>query len=356
VKQYPGRSLFPLIGGGRYGILDRIGQQPKGWLVAEGLGLLCLVAVVDMATTWRFSMFGLYCTIVFVMALHLPSRKGGIFALLALILTMMGELDSIEVRGWDGYMWSSMNRVCGMLFAAGSGLSLRKLREEMQQRFEALEHARELERDWVRAAEQEQMRLGQDLHDGVCQTLAALDCAAECLRLDLEADESARVGIATEIKKGLSEATLELRNLARGIYPIWKEDETLVTALSTLVARLNTMCRGRIRFQSNRDYFPHLPETAMHLYRIAQEALQNAMRHANATQIIVEVQANDDGLILTVEDDGCGSGTQKRPDGIGWRTMQYRAHIIGADISISSRSTGGTLVRCTLPSSSPARK
>lgn len=314
--------------------------------------MLSLVAVVDVATTWRFSMFGLYCAVVFVMALHIPARMGLSFAFLAVVLTMMGEVDSIEVRGWDGYLWSSMNRLCGILFAAASGISFRKLREEMQQRFEALEHARELERDLVRVAEQEQMRLGQDLHDGVCQTLAALDCAAECLRLDLEADESARVAIATEIKKGLSEATLEVRNLARGIYPIWKEGETIATALSALVARLNTLCRGRITFNGYGDSFAQPPETAMHLYRIAQEALQNAMRHANATHIIVEVHANDSGLELAVQDDGCGSGIQGRPDGIGWRTMKYRAQIIGAEVSITSPPAGGTLVRCFLPVSS----
>jgi signal transduction histidine kinase len=224
----------------------------------------------------------------------------------------------------------------------------------MRQGLETLERANELERELVRAGEREQMRLGQDLHDGVCQTLAALNCAAECLRLDLEADVSPRVKIATEIQKSLSEATLEVRNLARGIYPIWKEGETIVSAVRSLVTRLNTLCRGRIEFRSCGDVLPLEPENAIHLYRITQEALQNAMRHANASRIFVEVAVDDESLTLTVGDDGCGSAVQMRPDGIGWRTMKYRAKLIGANISFASPKSGGTLVRCALPLSALA--
>ncbi|EDY20329.1 integral membrane sensor signal transduction histidine kinase [Chthoniobacter flavus Ellin428] len=310
---------------------------------------MVMVAGVDLVIPWPFSMFGFYYGIVFFVALYIPSRQTMAFASVAIVLTMVGELDGISVRGLDGFAWTAMNRLCGMFFAAGCGISLRKLREEMRHRLETLEHANELERDLVRAGEREQMRLGQDLHDGVCQTLAALNCAAECLRLDLEADVSPRVKIATEIQKSLSEATVEVRNLARGIYPIWKEGETLVSAVRSLIVRLNTLCRGRIEFRNCGDVLPLEPENAIHLYRVTQEALQNAMRHANASRIFVEIVVDDERLTLTVGDDGCGSAMQTRPDGIGWRTMKYRAKLIGAEISIASPQAGGTLVRCSLP-------
>jgi len=310
---------------------------------------MVMVTVVDLMIPWRFSMFGFFYGIVFFIALHLPSRQTLAFASVAIALTMVGELDGISMRGLDGFAWTAMNRLCGMFFAAGCGISLRKLRVEMRQRLETLEHANELERDLVRAGEQEQMRLGQDLHDGVCQTLAALNCAVECLRLDLETDVSPRVKITTEIQKSLSEATLEVRNLARGIYPSWKEGETMVSAVRSLVVRLNTLCRGRIEFRNSGDVLPLESETAIHLYRITQEALQNAMRHANASRIFVEIVVDDERLTLTVGDDGCGSAIQTRPDGIGWRTMKYRAKLVGAEISIASPKEGGTLVRCSLP-------
>lgn len=87
----------------------------------------------------------------------------------------------------------------------------------------------------------------------------------------------------------------------------------------------------------------------MHLYRITQEALQNALRHANATRIFVKLDAKKGGFMLTVGDNGCGSGIQKRPDGIGQRTMIYRAKRIGAQISITSAPNGGTVVSCDVP-------
>jgi signal transduction histidine kinase len=317
--------------------------------LAEGLvAMLCAVGV-DVMMPWRFSMFGLYCAIVFIVALHASLRSGLLFAAAAVLLAMLGEIDGISVRGLDGYIWSSLNRFFGIFFSAGFGVYSRKFEEEMRQRLEASERAQELERDLVRVGEREQMRLGQDLHDGVCQTLAALDCAAECLRLDLEADQSPRIEIATEIKRGLSEATLEVRNLARGIYPVWREGETLAMALRSLVARLNALCRGSVEFRNNGDILPQDAETAMHLYRITQEALQNALRHANATRIFVSLDATERGFTLTVGDNGCGSGIRVRPDGIGWRTMKYRAKRIGAKISVSSPPTGGTIISCSVP-------
>jgi signal transduction histidine kinase len=333
-------------------ILDKVGRQPQGWLIAEGLGLMALVGAVDIATTWRFTMFGFYGAIVFFISCHLRWRSAVLFVFAAVGLMMIGELDSIPVRGLDGYLWSTLNRICGTLFAAGCGIALRRLRGEMLRRVEALEHAQELERDLVRAGEQEQMRLGQDLHDGLCQTLAALHYAAEFLRSDLEVDKSSRIKTAIAIQNGLSEATQEARNLARGIYPSWNEGETLVTALETVVRRLNTLWRGQITFESSGDVLPRNLEAAMHLYRVTQEALQNALRHANATKILVDLQVRDQLVNLSVCDNGCGSGTQFRGDGIGSRTMRYRAKLINADLSISSPAEGGTIVRCSVPARS----
>jgi signal transduction histidine kinase len=219
----------------------------------------------------------------------------------------------------------------------------------MRQRLHAMEHARELEQEIVRAGEREQMRIGQDLHDGVCQTLAALDCAAQCLKMDLETEGSPQARLAGEIQKRLSGATLEARNLARGIYPVSIEGDGLGLALRELVMTTNTLCHGMIGFESDDDIVVKDSEVAMHLYRITQEALSNAMRHANATQVNIRLLRDHQHLSVSVADDGCGSAIQGRPDGMGWRTMRYRARMIGAEINVETRPTGGTTVRCSLP-------
>jgi signal transduction histidine kinase len=193
------------------------------------------------------------------------------------------------------------------------------------------------------------MRIGQDLHDGVCQTLAALDCAAQCLKMDLETEGSPQVKLAAEIQKRLSAATLEARNLARGIYPVSMEMDGLSLALHELVMTTNTLFHAKIVFESDEDIVVKDAEVAMHLYRITQEALSNAMRHANASHVNVRLTREARRLTISVADDGCGSAIQGRPDGMGWRTMSYRARLIGAELKMETRPAAGTTVRCSLP-------
>jgi signal transduction histidine kinase len=319
--------------------------------MAEALTYLTLIAAIDLVTTWQFSMFIFYCLPVYLVAAYFPKKTALGFVCLAAILSTIAAYDSIPVRGLGGYVWSAINRLGGLFFASACGISLRNSREEMQRRYEALQRTQELEREIVRVGELEQQRIGQDLHDGVCQTLAALDCAAQCLKLDLDNDGSPRTGLATEIQRQLSAATLEARNMARGIFPVSISADTLPDALQDLVTTMDGLFNGTIGFERDEDIVVHDAVEAMHLYRITQEALSNAMRHANATHIGVEVRQNEHQLAISVTDNGCGSAIQdlKRPNGMGWHTMRYRANLLGAELSLRTEPGHGTEVRCTLP-------
>jgi signal transduction histidine kinase len=323
--------------------------------MAEALACLALVASVDLLTTWQFSMFIFYCLPVYVVAVYFPRRTALAFVVLASLFSTVAAYDSIPVRGLGGYVWNAINRLGGLLFASACGISFRNFRDEMQRRYEALQRTQELEREIVRVGELEQQRIGQDLHDGVCQTLAALDCAAQCLKLDLENDRSPRIGLATEIQRQLSAATLEARNMARnmarGIFPVSISADSLSNALQDLSTTMNRLFSGLIAFECDEEIVVHDAEEAMHLYRIAQEALSNAMRHANATRIDVRLQQDEHHLTISVADDGCGSAIQslKRPNGMGWHTMRYRANLLGAELSLRTEPGRGTEVRCTLP-------
>jgi signal transduction histidine kinase len=109
-----------------------------------------------------------------------------------------------------------------------------------------------------------------------------------------------------------------------------------------------------IGFESDEDVVVQDSEVAMHLYRITQEALSNAMRHSNATRVDVRLMRDRQGLSISVVDDGCGSSLQGRSDGMGWRTMHYRARLVGAQLEKLTPSSGGTTVRCSLPLPAPA--
>ena len=224
--------------------------------------------------------------------------------------------------------------MCAFLFVAFCGASMKSYREAAKAQMDALERTRQLEQEIVRTSEREQMRIGQDLHDGVCQNLAAIDCAMECLKSDL-GGEGAFPDAATArvFQKLLKETIVDARNLARGIFPVLMDAEGLSTALNDLVSTTNQLRQASITFEASDNIQIKEPATAMHLYRIVQEALSNAMRHAHASHVAVHVVRNGYSLTISVADDGCGFSTGQAPTGMGmglW-TMQYRANLIGAD-------------------------
>lgn len=326
-----------------------IERQPRNRVLISASILLVLCGWVDILTPWQYTLLGFYCALVFVIAVHFPLRFSAGFTIIAALVVMAAELDNIAIYGMGGYVWLEINRFCGLLFAAGCGISLRNSRDEARRRLQAMERNRELEREIVRAAELEQMRISQELHDGVCQTLAALDCATSCLRIDLRAAGSSRSEQADEIQKGISSVTLEARNLARGIYPPALDAGSLSVSLAGLVKSMNALGRDEIVFQAIDDVVIQDPGIAVHLYRITQEALGNAMRHANATRVSVTMEREGQQLRISVADNGCGSGIRRKPDGIGLRTMRYRANLIGASLEMGSLPNGGTVICCTLP-------
>lgn len=325
-------------------------RQPKPWILFEALLCLAIVGVVDCQTPWQFSLFVFYAAPIFVVAFCFGQRSGIAFAAFSAGVSWFANLGTQPFSDMTGYGWSIVNRLTAFLFVAVCGASISRFREETRKHLVALEHAQKLEREIVRVGDREQMRIGQDLHDGVCQSLAALDCATECLKVELETSGLLPQAVtAQQIQKLLQETTVEARNLARGLVPVAMEPDGLVTALRGLVTTTGALRHAAIDFESHGEIEIKDTDVATHLYRIAQEALSNAMRHANATHVSVSVTRDATALHIVVADDGSGSSTQPRPDGMGWRTMRYRAKLIGADIKVETKPGSGTTVRCSLP-------
>jgi signal transduction histidine kinase len=193
------------------------------------------------------------------------------------------------------------------------------------------------------------MRIGQDLHDGLCQNLVAIDCAAACLRADLEAKDLPEAATAEAIQKLLREAVVEARDLARGIFPVQMDAEGLQAALAELVAKTNRSPQVTVTLQILGEVGVEDPQVGMHLYRIAQQALNNALTHAQARQIDIRLCREGERLTLTINDDGRGFAQSASPSrGMGLRTMQYRARLIGGALTVTSTPEAGTEVRCLI--------
>jgi signal transduction histidine kinase len=202
----------------------------------------------------------------------------------------------------------------------------------------------------------EQQRIGADLHDGLGQQLTGLACMAAALRDRLRAKLPEEAAIPDLIARLANEATEQSRALARGLCPVQLEAHGLASALEDLAFQAqrlhNIECRFCLRGPS--PEMDHL--AAIHLYRIAQEAIHNAVRHGSALRVRVAVLSRPERHRLIVLDDG--QGFDARPDrplaaGRGLCLMRYRANMLGGSLSVRSRLGLGTRVICDWSPASP---
>ncbi|HEX8926882.1 MAG TPA: sensor histidine kinase [Terriglobales bacterium] len=217
-----------------------------------------------------------------------------------------------------------------------------KMEDEMNERHR-------LTREIAKVSDSERQRLGQELHDGVCQqvTAALLRCQALERRLERGGDLSgADFGPLSSL---LSETIDDAHNVARGLCPLEPHPEALAPALRMLTVRTQEIAGVRCEFKAIGDVRVFDPEAAQHLYRIAQEALSNAVRHANPRRIGVELRGSDGTLILQIEDDGTGLPDPVPVNGMGLRTMSYRAQIISGELTVAPAPVSGTRVSCCVP-------
>jgi len=196
---------------------------------------------------------------------------------------------------------------------------------------------------------QQQRRIAHELHDSLGQELTGLGFLAKSLSRSMEGTEGSEA--AGRVKDGIERALDQLRGIAKGVMPVEPEAEGLMSALAQLAATLEKMCSIPCRFDCPVPVAVASHQVASHLYRIAQEAATNAMKHAKPKLVTLSLTTDAKGLILRIEDDGVGlpARHENLQAGSGLRIMKYRAAALGADLSFVSRSPSGTIVTCTLP-------
>ena len=194
----------------------------------------------------------------------------------------------------------------------------------------------------------EQARIGRDLHDTVGQTLAALALSADRASRELTCRDG--IGILKELAAGIRSALSGVRGAARGLTRVAQDAPGLVAAIEALAVTVEK--HHGIACELDLETPAYLSEpVAEHLYRIASEAVANAVRHAQPTQVGIRLVPEDGRWTLEVRDDGIGLPAQPPKGGIGTWIMRSRAAAIDADLTIGNGSSGGTTVRCRLPGS-----
>jgi PAS domain S-box-containing protein len=205
-----------------------------------------------------------------------------------------------------------------------------------------------LEKQILEISDREQRRIGYDLHDGLCQHLAATGYAASLLDEKLSEKSLKESANAREIAELISEAIGQARALSRVLYPVRLQADGLVCALQELVFNTENLWGIACRFEGDESVAIEDVPAATHLYRIAQEAVANAVKHAKARQITVRLTASNSSVTLVVSDDGKGiPDPSRRGRGMGLHIMQYRARLIGGTVEIHGTPGGGTTLTCT---------
>lgn len=206
-----------------------------------------------------------------------------------------------------------------------------------------------LQRDVLQVQEAERRRLGRDLHDVVASQLTGVGLILGSLSNQAESEELAER--IEEVRDLVVESTEDIRQLSRGLTPAGLSDADLPAALERL-ADNTTGCRFDCDEAEADSLMAELDEDiATHLYCIAQEALANARKYADAESILLRLRHEKGAVVLVVEDDGKGfaPSSVEKDDSLGLRSMRYRAELIGAELSIDSTPGSGTVVRCRLP-------
>ena len=215
----------------------------------------------------------------------------------------------------------------------------------------ALTHITErkrLEKEVLEIGEREQRRIGQDLHDGLGQQLTAIELMCQSLRGDLASLRPDLGKQAAQVCQFLREAIRQTRSLAHGLAP-FKVEDGLEAALIELARTTSEVARVKCSVQCASPILLKDKEIAVNLYRIAQEAVNNAVKHGEASEIAIQLFQANNGLRLEVADNGKGmSNRAQQAPGMGLHVMKYRADVIGAELTVGSKAGRGVTIICTL--------
>ncbi|TWU42444.1 PAS domain-containing sensor histidine kinase [Novipirellula artificiosorum] len=208
---------------------------------------------------------------------------------------------------------------------------------------------RELEKQVLDIAAEEGRRIGNDLHDEIGQELTGLSMIADTLVTAMTRSAANELKIAEKIEAGIKRTLGQVRRLARGMNPVDVDAEGLMSALSEMCNRLQELYAVQCSFECVQPVRLRDNQVATQMYRIAQEATTNAVKHGNAKRISVSLSGGQDNAVLRVVDDGVGiSDDGGKCSGMGLKIMQYRAGIAGGELRIQPASHGGTEVTCLL--------
>lgn len=257
------------------------------------------------------------------------------------------EVESLrDIRNYERHLPFAV-LVIGWVFFAGISLHLRRIMFDKFELQREISRTKSLERELAVVIESERLRMGRELHDDLGQRLTGISISAEILASELLVLNPKLATKADELERAASEAMMQVRTLAHGLMPVASGPEGLLDALTHLATSMSKLSGIRCTFDFDDPVDIADESVSTHLYRIAQEAVNNAIRHARARSIELRLDERNGKVLLTISDDGCGFDNQAPAfrSGLGLKTITYRASIINFGLEIKSSIGNGTVIR-----------
>lgn len=210
-------------------------------------------------------------------------------------------------------------------------------------------HRRELERKVSEISEQEKQKLGRDLHDDLCQQLTCLELLVHSMQRRLVQTGRMEISRLEDLLHHVRKAIVTTQTMARGLSTSELGNQGLPAALNHWLSKLDTVLPLRIGFKGPKQLQLREGNAAVHIYRIAQEAIQNAIKHSGASEIQVSLDVEGHDLTLMIEDNGVCKVDIHAQSGLGMKTMHYRSSLLNGLLQINRNGHGGLTVRCEIP-------
>ncbi len=201
-----------------------------------------------------------------------------------------------------------------------------------------------LEKEILIIGERERQKIGQDLHDDLAPHLIGIEVMSELLKKKLQENSVPSTGEVEKIRSLIEQAIQKTRRLSRGLCPVFLADHGLESLLQEMASNINEVYGITCRFHYQRSILIDDISICTHIYYIVHEAIYNAIRHGKADRITIDLLYENNIVTLTTADNGIGIQNHEDPQGMGLKIMNFRANMIGADLTISSNQNKGTKV------------
>lgn len=207
----------------------------------------------------------------------------------------------------------------------------------------------QIEREIAKTSAKEQRRIGQEIHDSVCQTLTGVTLMCESLEKKREKMQEEDASVISQVLNHVQKANDQSRQIAHGLYLHELEADGLETALMALTENIETLFNIPCRYSSNKTFIMDDVDVSTQIYRITQEAMSNAAKYSQSSSIELLVDVRDENIVFSVSDNGVGFKVSESANkGMGLNIMRHRAKLINASIEIQSQLNKGTKVNCIL--------